>query len=284
MSNSVVPFIEDQFPDNIKTQSSSVGSKAMVVYFMEAFYEWLEKSGNAKARIDELSKMFDTDYAVGEFFERLRTTYLQPLPASIVVDKALLIKHIREVYLSKGTEACVEFLFRVLFDEAVDVRTHPAKDINNPGEFLFLDYSSIHRSIAFDRLDEDFFLGQSITVTQEYIDAATAQGYDVNTFRGTVVLHAPDNFSYRLYANVSPSLVEPTLLSLTHPAGTGFEIVDYTADCITVDTTDVNVSTVDISVDNQCAELPPEFTSVTFDNSVILMSSTFYTMDSVDTP
>lgn len=272
---SVVPLIERQFPGFIRTQSSSAGDKAMAVLFMEAYYEWLEQQGNAKARIDEFKNIMDINYSVGEFFSHLRKTYLDPVPSSIASDPALLIKHIRQFYKSRGSVKSIVFLFKILYnadiyitykasrrlpgdpidfgDEVWQLTTNfllGTATLNASGGFaaeniLFLDYQSIHNALA-HKLGENFRLGSSTLVSQAYIQAATDQGYDPDTFDGTVLVVVPENFTYIINTTLNGNLFRQNLLDMAHPAGMEYEVQRpaYTTDSVTV-TTDSTTILID---------------------------------------
>ena len=60
--------------------------------------------------------------------EQFRREFLHAIPASMLVDPRLLIKHIRKFYRAKGSVDAYRLLFRILFDEEVDFY-YPSEDI-----------------------------------------------------------------------------------------------------------------------------------------------------------
>lgn len=91
------------------------------VAFIEAFFEYLDTKGNPGELIKELQSYRDIDRTVDEFVEYFRREYLVFIPADVLTNKVLLIKHIKDFYTSKGTEKAFKFLFRILYDEDIDL-------------------------------------------------------------------------------------------------------------------------------------------------------------------
>ena len=96
------------------------------IAFLEAYYEFLEnKQGTKKNDLITKSKdlrfISDVDFSIASFEENFFNTYANLIPRNVEVDKAFLIKHLLPLYLSKGSEASFKLLFRLLFNEEVEV-------------------------------------------------------------------------------------------------------------------------------------------------------------------
>jgi len=96
------------------------------IAFLEAYYEFLEnKQGTQKNDLITKSKdlrfISDVDFSIASFEENFFNTYANLIPRNVEVDKAFLIKHLLPLYLSKGSEASFKLLFRLLFNEEVEV-------------------------------------------------------------------------------------------------------------------------------------------------------------------
>lgn len=93
------------------------------VAFMQAYYEFLENQENGD--ITTKSKMLryatDPDEALADFEKNFFDTYLALIPRNVAIDKATLIKNILPLYKAKGTPKAFQFLFRILFNEDVEV-------------------------------------------------------------------------------------------------------------------------------------------------------------------
>ena len=111
----ISPLIESQFPSFYKDQGQNF------IAFMKSYYEWMEQSGNVINMSRSVMDNTDVDTTLQQFIQYFKNTYIQSLPENVVADKRLLIKHITELYKSKGTTNAYKLLFRLLFNEDVDV-------------------------------------------------------------------------------------------------------------------------------------------------------------------
>lgn len=96
------------------------------IAFLEAYYEFLEnKQGTQKndliTKSKDLRYVSDVDYSIDDFENNFFNTYANLIPRNVEVDKSILIKHILPLYLAKGSEKSFKLLFRLLFDEEVEV-------------------------------------------------------------------------------------------------------------------------------------------------------------------
>lgn len=95
--------------------------------FLTLYYEYMEQSGKLTNISKNIPNYLNIDYVVEnnfpDFIEQFRKEYLVSIPKNALVDKALLLKHIKEFYTTKGTEKSYKFLFRILFNEDVDIFT-----------------------------------------------------------------------------------------------------------------------------------------------------------------
>jgi hypothetical protein len=96
------------------------------IAFLEAYYEYLEtKQGSQINDLTNKSKdlryLSDVDASIAEFENSFFNSYADLLPRNVEVDKAFLIKHILPLYLAKGNQKSFQLLFRLLFNEEVEV-------------------------------------------------------------------------------------------------------------------------------------------------------------------
>lgn len=119
----VSPFIPQQFPAFYKEEGPNF------IAFVKAYYEWLESVGQTLYHSRSLLDYGDIDKTEAQFLKYFKNTYLQSLPESIIADKRLLVKHILDLYRAKGTPRAYELLFRLLFNEDIEIYI--------PGDFLF---------------------------------------------------------------------------------------------------------------------------------------------------
>ena len=119
----ISPFIASQFPGFYEEEGPNF------IAFVKAYYEWAEQQNNFINMTRSLYEIKDVDTAPEAFIKYFKNKYISSLPESIIADKKLLVKHILELYRTKGTERAYELLFRMLFNEEITVYI--------PGNFIF---------------------------------------------------------------------------------------------------------------------------------------------------
>lgn len=119
----ISPLIASQFPSFYREEGSNF------IAFVKAYYEWLEESNNPTYHSRRILEYTDIDTTAEEFIKYFKKTYIDTLPENVVVDKRLLIKHILDLYRSKGSQRSYELLFRILFNEDIELYF--------PGNYLF---------------------------------------------------------------------------------------------------------------------------------------------------
>ena len=118
--NKVSLLVNRQVPEFVREEYP------VFISFLEAYYEFLEnKQGTEKndllTKAKELKNISDVDISIEDFEEQFLNTYASYLPKDAQVDKALLIKNVLPLYLAKGNEKSFKLLFRMLFNDEVDI-------------------------------------------------------------------------------------------------------------------------------------------------------------------
>jgi len=111
-----------------RTQLSSVVSRQIpefiredyptFVAFVEAYYEYLQTQGV------DLSTARDLDQTLDSFLLEFKKELAHNLP-QIIGDERFILSHIKDQYLSKGSEASYKLLFKLLFGKTVELK-YPA--------------------------------------------------------------------------------------------------------------------------------------------------------------
>lgn len=120
------------FIDSIRTSEELVLSETMdttedsLVYSRYAISEPVEITAlwnipNQQAMTRRLPLDADVDTALSQFVKYFKNKYLNPLPHTTMVDSRFLVKHILDLYRSKGSQRSYELLFRILFNEDVEI-------------------------------------------------------------------------------------------------------------------------------------------------------------------
>ena len=141
-------FVIDQFPQFYKEDGPIFEA------FVEAYYEFLEQTGQSLDFSRNLIEYQDIDTTTAEFLDQFKKLYLEQLPGLIKSDDRLTIKHILDFYRAKGSERSIQLLFRIIFDQ--DAAT------SNPGDEVIKPSSSdfrIPRYIECYARDMDSLIG-----------------------------------------------------------------------------------------------------------------------------
>lgn len=103
------------------------------IQFVKAYYEWLEDTGNPLYYNRRLLETFDIDLTLDEFLEHFQRKYLYGIPFDVIINKRSLIKHVLDAYRSKGSVQCFKLLFRLIYNENVEVYL-PGNDMLRPSD------------------------------------------------------------------------------------------------------------------------------------------------------
>lgn len=135
-NNKISNLVNSQVPFFVRNDHQNF------VLFLEAYYEWLEQADgsvsgiantqqyNVITRIKELPKIFDIDTTITQFAEHLYSHFMKLIPTDIKVDKAILLKNIKDFYRAKGTEKSTQLLLNILFGEDKQIEFYyPKKDV-----------------------------------------------------------------------------------------------------------------------------------------------------------
>ena len=94
---------------------------ATFVTFLQAYYEWMEQSGNVLDGIDNLLNYRDIDQTTSQFLNYFINDFLPYFPEDALISKTRALKFARQLYESKGTPASYQFLFRILYNSECDI-------------------------------------------------------------------------------------------------------------------------------------------------------------------
>lgn len=115
-------FISNQFPLFYQEEGPDF------ILFTKAYYEWMESEKQPVYQARRLLDYRDIDNTLEEFLEFFQKKYLYGIPFNVIANKKFLLKHILDVYRSKGTIQCYRLLFKLLYNEDIEVYL-PGKDV-----------------------------------------------------------------------------------------------------------------------------------------------------------
>jgi hypothetical protein len=90
------------------------------ITFLQAYYEWMEQSGNAIDGAKNLLDYHDIDSTTDQFMQYFVNDFLPNFPAESLISQDKAIKVARQLYQTKGTPASYQFLFQVLYGSDFD--------------------------------------------------------------------------------------------------------------------------------------------------------------------
>lgn len=109
-------LVPHQLPEFIRSN----GDYKNFVAFVQAYYEWMEQSGNVTDGTKNLVNYFDIDNTTQEFINYFINDFLPYFPEDALTSKNDAVKFAKQLYQSKGTPASYQFLFRILYDSDFD--------------------------------------------------------------------------------------------------------------------------------------------------------------------
>ena len=105
----ISPLIERQFPAIYREEG------ALFVLFVKAYYEYLEQSDKPLYISRKLFEYNDVDQSVDTFLDHFRKQFLIGFPKSLDQGIPFTIKHIMDLYRSKGTPRGVELFLKLVY-------------------------------------------------------------------------------------------------------------------------------------------------------------------------
>lgn len=123
-------FIADQFPAVYRDDGP------LIVSFVKAYYEWLESSNQTLDISRDLIQYVDVDQSITSFLNHFKQTYLFSIPESDNIDYRFLIKHVLDLYRSKGSKRALELFFKLVYNKHVDVYI-PNEHIFKPSDAIY---------------------------------------------------------------------------------------------------------------------------------------------------
>lgn len=169
-------FIEQQFPQFYREEGPNF------IIFMQAYYEWLESTGQPIREARSLFEYRDIDTTPEKFLEFFQKKYLYGIPFRIISNKRFILKHILDVYRSKGSIQCYRLLFKLIYDEDVEIYL-PGVDIVRVSEGTWVEPRYIEVT---DYEGLDLFVGKTImgysSGTSAIVESITRESYNQEIF------------------------------------------------------------------------------------------------------
>lgn len=215
--------VERQVPEFVRKDHPAF------VEFLKAYYQWYEEEYS----IGKLQTLVDIDDTIAEFVQYFKQQ-LDVTGAYNAVDNRLYLKHIKELYASKGSTNAFKFLFRILFNVESDV-TLPWDYVFKPSMGQWEQDTSILVSFKLngESFDPSTLIGDSVYVFDDYSTQYTVFVNNViqradnlyELFIERVVTRSSTLVSIKTRDGLISGVLVPTITNVTiMNAGVGFEV------------------------------------------------------------
>lgn len=104
-----------QIPEYIREENPTF------VTFLKKYYEWMELNGNIYSELNKLGSISDIDLTESVYLDKIKEDLIPHFPQDILLDKTKFLKIVSSFYKSKGTQDSIKFLFRLLYNEDIDL-------------------------------------------------------------------------------------------------------------------------------------------------------------------
>ena len=145
-------FVESQFPSFYKDEGTDF------ILFTKAYYEWMESNGNPISEARKLMDYRDIDNTLESFLVHFQQKYLYGIPFNVIANKRLLLKHILDVYRSKGSVQCYKLLFKLIYNEDIEIYL-PGVDVLRISDGTWIQPQYLEVS-AFDNISD--YMGKTV--------------------------------------------------------------------------------------------------------------------------
>jgi hypothetical protein len=109
MRNFISPVINEKKPEFLKREYRNFSR------FIDHFYTFLEEQGNPLEVLETFYENCEANNEVSGFIDKILVDCGFDIQNVITIPKKQLIIHLRDFYLSRGSEASFKFLFKVLY-------------------------------------------------------------------------------------------------------------------------------------------------------------------------
>lgn len=172
-------FVENQLPGFIRGNPEYT----LFVQFLQKYYEFLELPGNPVYELRRAQENYDIDLARKTLLRYFKDKILPSFPEETELSTEKIIKAARDFYAKKGTADSFKFLFRVLYNQDVDIFL-PKTNILRASDGKW----QIPQAIRISFADRSIRLSGNVTVNTatsnvvDYIGNLAATGLSANSY------------------------------------------------------------------------------------------------------
>ena len=153
----ISPLIESQFPNVYKEDGP------VFVAFVKAYYEYLEQDDKDLYNLRKMFENIDVDQSVDSFLEHFRKQFLYSFPKDVDQSIPFTVKHIMDLYRSKGTPRAVELFLKMAYG-LESTLYNPGKHLMTASDATWITPTYIETVFDYDK-DSEFegYVGKEIT-------------------------------------------------------------------------------------------------------------------------
>lgn len=115
-------LVEKQLPEFVREEYPKF------VTFIEKYYEWLQTNDQVLSAIQKFANSNDLDLTSDYYLNLIKKELTPYFPQEILLDKSKLVKFANQYYRSKGTPNSLKFLFKILYNEDIEI-FYPKEEI-----------------------------------------------------------------------------------------------------------------------------------------------------------
>jgi len=249
----------NQLPEFLRVDLSDPTSSSdyqTFIAFLQAYYEFLEQDGEAQYAIQNARAYADIDDTIDTFVDKFLQEFAYDLPKTIFSDqnpgdydtlfsdidqtesKRALAKKIGQIYATKGSEAAIRLLFRLLFDDEITFY-YPKEDMLRASDGRWITRKTIKIYAPGNSVDLSTYSANLITgltsSASAVVDSVSRLGYEIpnkdvyeltleqDTINGTFSGGETIKFEY---GNLITGNLDITGEAVVLNVITGFDIVD----------------------------------------------------------
>ena len=149
-------IVSSQLPEFIQTDYTTF------VAFVEAYYRFLEQDQGAYELIQNSRSYSDIDKTTPAFVKYFLKNYAKDIPTSTLANQKVLIKKIKDLYESKGSELSFKLLFRILYNTDISI-FYPYEFVLRASGGTWQQLNSLRLQTVFGNRED--LLNRSITYT-----------------------------------------------------------------------------------------------------------------------
>lgn len=113
VDNKISKLVASQFPSFYKEDGENF------LQFIEAYYAWMETTGQMTDGIRNLESYRDISTTTNDFIDYFTNTFLPSVPRNMAADKKLAVRYAKYFNESRGTFEAYKLLFRAVYGEDI---------------------------------------------------------------------------------------------------------------------------------------------------------------------